>query len=289
MSLETDQLQQQEQEILRKVFASVLNPGSVPVAENVPAVVVSTSEPQPEIQTVMQGVEQRLEQANCYKLLLNDSLFAGELSPIAAQVQEEIRQFITDRLETLLGIKAEKTQSVFSDEEITALKTVANTLLSKPKLLGSTTPKLPPTLNKQVPVKKPELRLKKTVFSEAPKVKFVETVEEESQYQEPESMQPVVQAPVKAPVQVKRKGGRPKKVITSPVAITRPDGTVVHPEINMEGQVKPGPAAAKPAPMPSMAAQNMMMAAQAGEMANSVASNPFMASAIGQSIVKASK
>jgi len=72
----------------------------------------------------------RLDQARLYEMLVKHDLFEGvSANQIALKaVQREIKTFIMDRLEILLGLKSEKsvkTQSQFNDIEIQALKDLA--------------------------------------------------------------------------------------------------------------------------------------------------------------------
>src|SRR4051812_31169286 len=74
--------------------------------------------------------EERLEVASHYRLLLNDHMF-GEMTPAASKVEKEIRRFIINRLEVLLGMKQEQApaKDVFTEPEINALKSVAARVL----------------------------------------------------------------------------------------------------------------------------------------------------------------
>jgi hypothetical protein len=79
-------------------------------------------------------VEQRLQTAQYYKLLLKQDLF-DDGSESGDQVQEEVREFIRARIKVLLGIEAARVNvierdPVFSADEITALKELAHRLLA---------------------------------------------------------------------------------------------------------------------------------------------------------------
>lgn len=74
----------------------------------------------------------RLDQARLYEMLVKHDLFEGvQANPIALKaVQKEIKSFIMDRLEILLGLKVDKhiksnTQGQFNDLEVQALKDLA--------------------------------------------------------------------------------------------------------------------------------------------------------------------
>lgn len=80
----------------------------------------------------------RLEQAELYKMLIKHDLFEGvDGNPIAKQnVQNELKEYIVERLQVLLGIKAEKSarntsmrvELPFNRMEIDALKDLAHKL-----------------------------------------------------------------------------------------------------------------------------------------------------------------
>lgn len=79
----------------------------------------------------------RLEQAELYKMLIKHDLFEGvDGNPIAKQnVQNELKDYIVERLQILLGIRQEKSRNTsmrvelpFNRMEIEALKDLANKL-----------------------------------------------------------------------------------------------------------------------------------------------------------------
>lgn len=78
----------------------------------------------------------RLEQARLYEMLLKHDFFGGvRVNPVAKQnVEQELKKYILDRLEILLGIKSETVQSTstevtidlpFNDVEVEFLKALA--------------------------------------------------------------------------------------------------------------------------------------------------------------------
>ena len=87
-------------------------------------------------QSVMDRATIRLEQGKLYNMLIQHSLFEGvEADPQAiSNVESEIRGFIMERLEILLGMRAEKETEVqqiiqpsqFNDMEVQALKMMAS-------------------------------------------------------------------------------------------------------------------------------------------------------------------
>ncbi len=110
-------------------------------------------------------VEDRLQTAQYYRLLLNDSLF--DVSDAAGrQVDTEIKAFVRERLEVLMGIRAakpvvriEKVEPQFGPEELAALKLVAKLCIEKnaTKLAAAKPekPKAEPALKKPKPEAKP--------------------------------------------------------------------------------------------------------------------------------------
>jgi len=85
--------------------------------------------------SLMDSARIRLEQGRLYEMLIKHDLFDGvEAAPEAiVKVQDEIKGFIMDRLEILLGMKSEKeteihisSPSQFNDMEVKALKMIAS-------------------------------------------------------------------------------------------------------------------------------------------------------------------
>lgn len=85
----------------------------------------------------MDEVDKRLEITNYYRELLRGSLF-GQNTEAAQTVEREVRRFVRQRIEILLGIRpaAEKQAAVapfpFSDSEVMALRMFAERLLATP-------------------------------------------------------------------------------------------------------------------------------------------------------------
>lgn len=107
----------------------------------------------------------RIEQAKLYEALLKNRLFEFDSnnSEIVAIVEKEIKTFILSRLEVLLGIKPSNKETdsrmftqVFTSEEISVLKQLANKFLEKHTVRQSE-PAINPVpvknLNKPAPVK----------------------------------------------------------------------------------------------------------------------------------------
>lgn len=92
--------------------------------------------------SIMADVDLRLETADYYRSILSHEFFA--LDTEAAQtVHDEIRAFIRERLEVLLGIRGDnrlpvKVELPFDPEEVEALKLLASKVLRKPALVAAT-------------------------------------------------------------------------------------------------------------------------------------------------------
>ena len=186
----------------------------------------------------MLSVDQMIEQINCYRLLLNDSLFSGTLSPVAIVVQNEIREFIVERIQILLGQKSPKVEAQFSDMEVRLLKDLSTALLKKQ---GKVTVASSPVLSKTVAVTpKPAPAPLKLNKVEGPKPSFEEVSISEGSFTIP---LPAKTAPVQlVPESVASKRGRPKgsKKVLSPKTITdKNTGEVIRPTIEVKGQVRP--------------------------------------------------
>lgn len=85
--------------------------------------------------SLLKNAQIRLEQGRLYKMLIEHNLFDGvDAEPEAiSNVQSELKTFIMERLEVLLGIRAENkpeehhvVESPFNDIEVEVLKRVAN-------------------------------------------------------------------------------------------------------------------------------------------------------------------
>lgn len=86
--------------------------------------------------SVVDNARIRLEQGRLYEMLIKHNLFDGvdAMPQAVAKVQSEIKEFIIERLEILLGMKSEKQKEVhqiiaepqFNDLEVQALKMIAS-------------------------------------------------------------------------------------------------------------------------------------------------------------------
>lgn len=78
-------------------------------------------------------VDRRFDMAYCYRLLLKQSFFEDDTSA-SEIVESEIRAFIRQRLEVLMGVTADLNEvagSKFTHEEIVALKALAGKVLGQ--------------------------------------------------------------------------------------------------------------------------------------------------------------
>jgi hypothetical protein len=111
----------------------------------------------------MSDVEIRLEEANCFKALLNNSLFEEPMSPIAEKVEKRIRDFIRKELKVLLGLSTPPTpvkqvvSSQFSVEEEKILKGLAAKVLSREVQSGRQEPVVAPAPLKPAVVQEPSV------------------------------------------------------------------------------------------------------------------------------------
>lgn len=84
---------------------------------------------------VLSEVEERLAKANCYRALLESKLFADG-DELARMVEEEVREFVRDRLSYLMGMKTPvepvAVASQFTEEEVQVLKTLAAKVMARP-------------------------------------------------------------------------------------------------------------------------------------------------------------
>lgn len=83
----------------------------------------------------LSDVEYRLEKAQCYKALINSQLLTSD-SDAAVEVEYEIQEFVRNQLRRLMGMEGPGIQQPvvlpFTDEQIEALKAIADKLLSRP-------------------------------------------------------------------------------------------------------------------------------------------------------------
>lgn len=129
---------------------------------NPEAQVLPVQPPEPDLEEQMSEVEARLEMAQYYRLLLQDTIFEDPPSPeVAARVEDEIRGFIKGRMQVLVGVgepPAAKPQKIFTDAEVQALRTIAQPdVVEALKALAAKVLKKPTILEaKPLPTEKPK-------------------------------------------------------------------------------------------------------------------------------------
>src|ERR1700688_1003435 len=104
---------------------------------------------------IMLDANLRLEQGRLYQMVLQGNIFADtNADPKAIRnVQREIRKFVRERMETMLGIRQEQVaqtivSSPFTDLEVTVLKMLASKM-SKGQTESQTGPQPPPVTPKK--------------------------------------------------------------------------------------------------------------------------------------------
>lgn len=105
-------------------------------------------------QQPMSEIELRLQKSQYYRLVLNEWLFADDYSEPAVEVMNELRNFITERLNVLLGLAPENQALQFTDQEVMALKRLAGTALQK---FGAMVQSQPQRQQPQAPKAAPKL------------------------------------------------------------------------------------------------------------------------------------
>jgi hypothetical protein len=113
-----------------------------------------------EVEQEMSEAERRFNKASLYKQWVSGRIFDGESEDVL-EVEEEFRGFARTQLKKLIGLKDEDPKpeviSPFSPEEITALKTIAATLLKRPSF-AKVEPTIPAKVELKPVPKRPVLR-----------------------------------------------------------------------------------------------------------------------------------
>jgi hypothetical protein len=213
----------------------------------------------------MSEVEKRLEMAQYYRLLLNDSIFDNPPNPeVADRVETEIKGFVRGRMSHLVGVGPGPSSSTFTDEEVSALKELASSEITETlKALVSKLLKKPSIMEskpKAKVVKEPTLKkVQKAVVTTKAMVSHKPTMAP--------SLKPVVtpKAEVKAEAPAKQKGLKgAKKFEKKYKVVTTNEGKEIKLDITPQARSE----TAKPAPTPSTrqaieAASQMAAAAHA--------------------------
>ncbi|MGH7241366.1 MAG: hypothetical protein ACREGB_03665, partial [Candidatus Saccharimonadales bacterium] len=199
---------------------------------------------------VLSEAIKRIEQAKLYETLLKHQLFApGSARPeVIDVVSTELKVFILNRLETLLGMKPEPTKTVatqtFSDVQITALKTLADRMVARDGI-QPTNPQVVAAGEKSrpAPVTQPSINPVPGSSHHTPNGLGIQ-------------VNASAQARQQRPAPVRR--GKPRTANTSTFSVGgQPPQDY--------GQAGPAPGAVRPLPMPSQAAMNAANSAKAGQ------------------------
>lgn len=194
-------------------------------------------------------VEKRFELASYYKLLLNHDFF-DVTSQEGRQVEREIRSFIKNRLEVLLGMRdatdgalAVAPAPQFTPKETGALKALAAKVLGKPSVLIEKPKKAPPVL-------KPAAVTDVTPAPRPPAVVARPTAKIAG---------PVARTPKASPGKIPGSKGYKRVTVVKKTA----DGKEY--VSDRTPQVRPGPNDPQPVPMPMGQHMTEISAQQAGE------------------------
>jgi hypothetical protein len=124
-----------------------------------------------DIDNFMSEAEKRFEVAQYYKLLLQDSLFDVQ-TEASVRVENEVRAFVRESLNVLLGVKEQKQrQSEFSVEQVAILKEFADLGENGPKVLSAVIDKLSSKIEKPNNPSAPTLNVKEKPQAEGPSLK----------------------------------------------------------------------------------------------------------------------
>jgi len=202
----------------------------------------------------------RFEKASLYRTLLEGSLFEENSgsAEIVAEVESEIKSFVLERFETLLGMKeaVEKpslvsVQSPFGPEETEALKFLASRLINSAREKKAPTPKTPQLKKAKTEVQavqKPALRIPKAAPARPGQAKPAVS----------KAMPQTVAVPEVVRGVAKLAKAQGKRVVVTP------DGRIGKLSNNL-AQTRPptGPSALKPLPMPTAEEETAKAAVQA--------------------------
>jgi hypothetical protein len=178
----------------------------------------------------LNDVDVRLETADYYRAILKHQFFDVQ-GPAAEIVDREIRTFIRERLEVLLGLRAAKVEGPgslpFDEDQVEALTALANKVLGRPALLSGE-----PTVKKMAaPGAKPEI---KPAAKPKPQVKKI-PVPAPAPSSKPKVKQPPPQREA-APAQKQPVANSPQK--QAPATMVEPgvEGGITQTYISREGQ-----------------------------------------------------
>lgn len=226
-------------------IADVVDEVNSPQAQILPP---TYQEPEQDLEEEMSEAEARLEMAQYYRLILNETLFEDAPNEaVASRVEDEIRGFVRERMKLLVGVgqpKQEvKPQKIFTDAEVQALRTIAQPeVVEALKALAAKVLKKPTILDaKPLPVEKPKAE---------PSVLKEPILKKVGQRRPRQSAEP--QAPVRA--------GRGRKQEKQLRTITTDDGKEivqdVTPQARPVGPIQPIPTPRGREQIEAMAAQS---------------------------------
>jgi hypothetical protein len=192
------------------------------------------------------------------------------MTPAALEVEKEVRGFIRGRLEVLVGLRQEAVpaKDVFTESEVSALKTVASKILRKPELAEPVKPAAPaPPSLRQVasPVPKAAPTMKKAAVTPKPVMRKAETVTPTPRATpKPEPKQ------AKSDSSENQTSGRIKKRYKQ---IVGPDGRTVEIDVTPQGTSP----VSKPIPTPTVTQFTQLSDAQAHQQLANLATDPLVA------------
>ena len=165
--------------------------------------------PQPVVDPAILDIDQRLEQAEYYKVLMSSPLFGDVANPaIATRVEKEVKDFLRRQLISVFNTG--EPPADFSQIEIKALKALAATLLKRPKLakaLGDVAVK--PAVPKPPQAARPSVFPRKNAVAQRPAPAPQPEPQEEEFEPEQEAEPAPAPAPKPVPKRSKKGGGTP--------------------------------------------------------------------------------
>lgn len=222
-----------------------------------------------DVDAQMSEVEKRLEMAQYYRLLLNESLFDSPSSPdVAERVENEIREFVRSRMSVLVGVGTEQPKQVqlMSKEEADLLRQLANPeVVRVMKELAAKLLKKPAIMDfKPKPVE--EVKVAPKVMKEPTLRKVPRIGVKPSAQAARQAESNVITISGDQPIPKAKPGQRQKKVFRT---ITTEDGKVIKQDVTPPAQ----PIGVQPLPTPRTRDQIEMASAQAAAAGARMAEN----------------
>ena len=255
------QIAAQQKEQVQETYQDNQEPSLI---ETVNSVVAEDEDNDEEL---LNNADLRLEQGKLYQMLLKHDIF-GEIDadPIAVKnVQKELKKFIKDRLNILLGLKQDpstvtqivQVESQFTPEEVDLLKRVVA------KALNGSSENVKP-LQTAVPAKKIQLNTLSSIQKQ-PQVKQKPIEQKPKQNPQPKPSQPIKkeQEPVVNKSREEYLYSKPLNELTQDEKIER-NQIITEKQKRMQSQGK----GIKRPPMPSLAEQEMLYLKQASSVSS---------------------